>query len=50
MRNLIYFRPKKSWMLRILPLVAWIAIYIMKISLGVADPTAPPPPPPGLGG
>ncbi len=49
MKNFRHFKPTKLWLVKLLPLVVWISVILIKTSLGMADPTFPPPPPPGNG-
>ncbi|MHA1968152.1 MAG: hypothetical protein ACW964_10165 [Candidatus Hodarchaeales archaeon] len=45
MKNLRHFKPKKIQLVKILPLVVWVSIILVKLTLGIADPDPIPPPP-----
>ncbi|MHA2239519.1 MAG: hypothetical protein ACXAB2_14320 [Candidatus Hodarchaeales archaeon] len=50
MGRIKHFKPTKVWAVKFLPLFIWVSVILIKISLGMADPTLPPPTPPGGNG
>lgn len=43
MRNLKHFRPTKIRLVKLLPLVFWVSVILVKLTLGMADPDGTPP-------
>jgi hypothetical protein len=49
MNRIRQIKPKKAWLLKVLPILIWVSITVVKLSLGMADPDFPPFPPPAGG-
>ncbi len=45
MRNIRHFKPTKTNLVKLLPLMVWVSVILVKITLGMADPASGPPPP-----
>ena len=45
MRNLKHFKPTKTRLVKLLPLMVWVSLILVKLTLGIADPDVGPPTP-----